>query len=294
MLTWGLAPWVAQAQLASLRAPIAQVLAGKRATVGVAVLDLATGDTLSLNPGRYPMQSVYKFHLALAVLHQVDRGRLSLDQKIRVTAHDLLPNTWSPLRDKYPQANVDLPLREILAASVSLSDNNACDILFRLVGGPKKVERYLRRLGHRHVAVRATEEEMAQAWDVQFTNWSTPRAIAALLAQFHQEPILSPASRAFLWQIMTEGPTGLKRIKAGVPAGTVVAHKTGTSGTNAQGVTSAINDAGIVQLPSGEHFAIVVLVSNSQETVAVNEAIIAQVSQLVWQHLAKRPRVIGN
>jgi beta-lactamase class A len=283
-----LATWPACAQLATLRAPLAQVLAGKSATVGVAVLDLATGDTLTLNPGRYPMQSVYKFHLALAVLHLVDQGRLSLDQKIRLTPRDLLPNTWSPLRDKYPQANVDVPLREILAASVSLSDNNACDILFRLVGGPKKVERYLRRLGQRDVAVRATEEEMAKAWEVQFTNWSTPQAIAALLVQFHQRPILSPASRAFLWQIMAEGPTGLKRIKGGVPAGTVVAHKTGTSGTNAQGITSAINDAGLVQLPNGQHFALVVLVANSRETVATNEAIIAQVAQLTWQYfLAK-------
>src|ERR1700761_4881910 len=95
-----------------------------------------------------PMQSVFKAPLALAVLHQVELGKLSLDQPIRFLASDrILPKAYSPLWDKYPQANVDVPLRELLRLSVSLSDNVAADILLRIVGGERPVADYIASLG---------------------------------------------------------------------------------------------------------------------------------------------------
>ncbi len=84
-----------------------------------------------------PMLSVFKFHIALAVLNQVDKGNLTLDQKILIKKSDLLENTWSPLREKYPDGNVELPLSEIITYTVAQSDNNGCDILLRLIGGTK-------------------------------------------------------------------------------------------------------------------------------------------------------------
>ncbi|MBA4053785.1 MAG: class A beta-lactamase, partial [Marivirga sp.] len=78
-------------------------------------MDLESGDTIIINGKKqFPMQSVYKFPVAMAVLHQVDQGKLSLNQKIHVAKNDLLPNTWSPLREKYPSGNVEVPLSEIL------------------------------------------------------------------------------------------------------------------------------------------------------------------------------------
>ena len=107
------------AQINSLKHEIDEFLRTKHADVGVAVLDFESGDTLTAgNDKRYPMQSVYKFHLALAVLHHVDQGRLSLDREIAVTESDLIPDTWSPLREKYPDGNVELPLKDILAYTV--------------------------------------------------------------------------------------------------------------------------------------------------------------------------------
>ena len=86
---------------------------------------------------------------------------------------------------------------------------------------------------------------------------------------------------------MTETSTGQKRIKGLLPAGTNVAHKTGTSGTNDKNVTSAINDAGIVTLPNGKKFAVVVFVSNSIDNTEISEKIIAKITKAAWDYYLK-------
>lgn len=273
----------ASGQPAALRQQIQGVVGTARTDVGVAVLHLEKGDTLTVNGNKhYPMQSVYKFPVAMAVLDQVDKGNLSLQQKIRLTRRDLLPDTWSPLRDKYPGANVDVTLEEILRYTVSQSDNNGCDVLFRLLGGTRPVDAYVRSLGVQGMAIAATEEEMHRAWDVQFTNWCEPAAMTALLKVFYQRKHLSAASTDLLWKLMVETPTGPDRIKGLLPGGTVVAHKTGTSDTNAQGIAAATNDAGIVTLPNGEHVAVVVYVANSPADAKTREATIARITRAVW------------
>jgi beta-lactamase class A len=131
------------------------------ATIGFSALDLEEGKIYSLNGDKHlPMQSVYKFHLALAVLSQVDQGKFNLDQKIHIKKNDLLPNTHSPLKDKYPNGDVSISLSDLLAYTVGQSDNNGCDILFRLLGGPAKVNSFIHVLGIQNVAIVATEEEM--------------------------------------------------------------------------------------------------------------------------------------
>src|SRR5467141_3573532 len=80
-----------------------------------------------LNPNAHPpMQSVFKLPLALTVLHHVEQGTLGLDQPVSFLPADrILPHAYSPLQDKYPEAGVDVPLRELLRLTVSLSDNAA-------------------------------------------------------------------------------------------------------------------------------------------------------------------------
>lgn len=278
------------AQTDSLRHAINTILASKNAAVGIAIEGLETHDTLSIRGNQhFPMQSVFKFHIALAVLDAVDKGTLSLKQKIRLTKSDLLPNTWSPLQRKYPEGNVKIPLKTILSYTVSQSDNNGCDILLRLIGGPAVVEKYIRSLGISDFAMQANEEQMHQAWEVQFSNWTTPLATNKLLHQVYSGKVLSPKSNKFLWQLMTATSTGPNRIKGQLPAGTTVAHKTGTSGTSDKGITAAVNDMGIVTLPNGQHFMVTVFVGNSKETEAVNEKIIAEVAKAAWDYFVHKP-----
>ena len=83
---------------------------------------------------------------------------------------------------------------------------------------------------------------------------------------------------------MVETTTGPKRLNGLLPKGTIVAHKTGSSGADDSGITAALNDIGIVTLPDGRKFAIAVFVSNSKENEETNERIIADISKMAWDY----------
>ncbi|SKB94102.1 class A beta-lactamase, subclass A2 [Dyadobacter psychrophilus] len=256
---------------------------------GVAIEDLQRNETTILNPDhKFPMLSSFKFPIAMAVLDQIDKGKLSLTQKYHLTKEDVQLKTYSPLRDKYPDGNVDLTIADLLTSMVSLSDNIACDILFKLAGGTKPVQDYVHSLGVKDIAIVANEEQMGQDWNVQYTNWCKPGAMLQLLEIFYKGKNLSKPSHEFLSKIMIDGPTGLNRIKGQLPKDAVVAHKTGTSGTNDKGVTAAVNDVGIVKMPDGRSFAIVLFVSNSTADLKAIELVMAQVSKAAFDHYAAK------
>ena len=282
-----LAPPASWAQEDSLRLAIQRAVLPAQGAVGVAMKVLGGGDTLTVNGGgHFPMQSVYKFPLALAVLSRVDRGDLSLDQSLHLTKRDLLPNTWSPLRMKFPSGDTTVTLGEVLRYTVSQSDNNGCDILFRLIGGPAVVNEYVHDLGILDMAIVATEEEMHAASDVQFNNWSSPAAMAQLLEAFHTGGVLSEESREYLWSLMAGAVTGQGRLKSKLPEGTIVAHKSGSSGTNDKGIAAATNDVGLIGLPDGREVIVVVFVSNSSANEQTRDEVIANVARAVWDAYA--------
>ncbi len=270
-----------------LRQNIENIIAGKRAIIGVAICSNDGLDTLSLNgTDRFPMQSVYKYHLALSVLDLVDNNKIQLNDKIVIRKEDLLPY-YSPLREKYPEGNVELSIDELIRYAVSESDNVACDLLFRLVGGPTIVNDFIHSNGINDISIVATEEEMHKSWDVQYQNWSTPRAATELLFKFKNKKILT-STHEYLWEVMTETKTGPKRLKGLLPKGTEVAHKTGTGPENKEGMTSATNDIGIVILPNGKSYSITVFVSDSYETMETNEEIIAKISKASYDYFINK------
>ena len=272
------------AQTADLKQQIERIISDKKATVGVAVLGIENGDTFTINNAHhYPMQSVFKFHLGLAVLNAVDKGKFKLDQKLFVSKKDLVLDMYSPLREKYPKGDTALPLKEILSYTVSESDNTGCDFLFQLIGGPTKVNHYIHSLGIQQINIVADEATMHKDDQVQYTNWTTPLASVQLLEKFYHNKILSKESTTFMWQLLTETSTGTKRLKGLLPTNAIVAHKTGSSGIDKNGLTAASNDIGIVTLPNGKHFAIAVFVSDSSENIETNELIIAEISKAVWE-----------
>jgi beta-lactamase class A len=222
----------------------------------------------------------------MAVLERVDKGRLSLNQVVHVASSDLLPDTWSPLRERYPAGNVDIALSELLRTTVSESDNNGCDILFRMLGGPPAVDAYVRGLGIKGMAIAATEEEMHRVRDSQFSNWCEPAAMARLLDLFFQGRTHAAASRDFLMRLMLETATGPRRIKGLLPPGTAVAHKTGTSFTDGKGVTAATNDVGIVTVAGGNHVAMVIFLADSSAALEARENAIARVARAGHDHFS--------
>ncbi len=276
--------------LGGIRSKIDRILALKKATVGIALTGVRNRGPFSYNGHKhFPMQSVFKFPIALAVLHEVQRGRLSLVQKVHISKDDLLPGLWSPLQKKYPKG-VTLSLAEILQYTVAWSDNVGCDVLLKLLGGPLTVEKYFHRLGFTDIAVKINEETMQSNWDLQFLNWTTPKEANTILKQFftNANGLLSAPNYAFVWDLMRATKTGKNRLKGKLPTGTIVAHKTGSSGKHKKtNVIAAVNDIGIVFLPNGNYYAISVFVANSKESFKTNEKIIADISKVVWNHFSK-------
>jgi beta-lactamase class A len=267
-----------------LRDRIEQISHAAQGRVGVTATVLETGETVSLNGDRrFPMQSVYKFPIAMAVLAQVDQGKLKLDRKIRVETSDVLQG--SRILDEKSQG-MEFSLAELLKYMVSESDGTSCNVLLRQVAEPRMVTEYLLRLGINDIVVANTEKELAQDPAVKYRNYATPDATVVLLRAFHEGKGLSKFSQSLLLQLMTQTTTGPKRIKGLLPEGTVVAHKTGTSST-VNGVTAATNDVGIVTLPNGQHMAISVFVSDSPANEAIREEVIAKVTKVAWDEWSK-------
>lgn len=282
-------PFKTFAQKKEFKEKIEAITKEANGIVGVGIMDLKSRETLLLNENhQFPMQSVFKFPLAMAVLDLVDKGKLTLDQKIHITKEELNPDTWSPLQKKYPEGNIDVTIAELISYTVSWSDNNGCDILFKLVGGTKYVNNYIRSLGVKEIAIVATEEEMHKAWDVQFTNWCKPSAMLQLLDIFYRGKKLSESSSVFLMNIMLETSTGPNKIKGLLPKDAKVAHKTGSSGTNEQGITAASNDVGIVTLPNGKEIAIVLYVSNSSADEKTRDGVMAKITKAAWDYYSAK------
>ena len=270
----------------SLRQKIQQITSAKDAFVGVSIVGNNDNDTLSINgDNHFPLQSVFKFHIALEVLSQIDKGKFSLTQKIKISKEDLLPKLYSPIREDYPNG-ATLTIARILEYTVSESDNVGCDILLKLIGGPKVVEAYFIKNNFKNIAIKINEEVMQDNWDLQFQNWTTPKVANEVLAAFYynKKKLLSKKSYDFIWKIMKETATGNNRLKGQLPKQTIVAHKTGSSGANKQGLTAAVNDIGIIFLPNGEHYFISVFVTNSKEDADTNEKIIADISKAAWDY----------
>jgi len=271
----------------ALRDSLEQITKDAKGSVGVSAFYTADGRQLSFHgKDHFPMQSVFKFPLALKILHDVDEGTYALDQLVHIDEQDWVKGTWSPLRDSCKGKTVNVPLREIIRYTVSASDNNGCDILFRLAGGTVSVDQFIHEKGVRDIAITATESEMARGWDVQYKNWCTPDAMTTLLRLFMEGKLVSRASTQLLMQFLVETTTGPHRIKGLLPSSMTVAHKTGTSGTNQEGITAATNDVGIITLPDGSHLIISVFVKDAHANEATREAVIARIAAA-----AVRPRM---
>jgi beta-lactamase class A len=275
-----------------LRQEIQQIILAKNVIVGVSINGNSGQDTVSINGERhFPMQSVFKFHIALAVLSQIDKGKLFLNQKIKIDKKDLLPNLYSPIRDDYPNG-ATLTISRILEYTVSESDNVGCEVLLRLIGGAKVVEEYFIKNNFKDISIKVNEEEQQANWELQFQNWTTPKAANVTLASFYynENKLLSKKSYNFIWKVLKRTETGKKRLKGRLPENTIVAHKTGSSGANKEGVTAAVNDIGIVFLPKGHHYFISVFVTNSTENADTNEKIIADISKATWNYFMTKTK----
>lgn len=229
--------------------------------------------------GHFPMQSVYKVPIAMAILQEVDERKLSLDQTVEITPHEYIPRgQHSPLRDQFP-TGTRKTIRDLIRYAIVESDGTASDVLLKLAGGPESVTRYVRSLGVRDLIV--ANSEMDMTWRRQYDDWCTPEAAVQLLVALEKGKGVSAESRALILKDMQQTQTGINRIRHLLPKGTVVADKTGASGTK-DGRTAATNDIALVTLPGGRHLALAIFVSDSTASDEVRDDLIARLARAAW------------
>lgn len=85
---------------------------------------------------------------------------------------------------------------------------------------------------------------------------------------------------------MTDVSTGQKRLKAGLPPGAKLAHKTGTSGM-ILGINAATNDIGIVTLPDGRKYAVAIFLAGSAMPEDEREAVHASLMRAFFSKVAE-------
>ncbi len=225
------------------------------------------------------MQSVFKLPLAIAILHRVEQGELSLDRQVRFAPEDRIPHAYSPLQDKYPEAGVDLPLRELLRLTVSLSDNVAADILVGLAGGPKPVAAYIAKLGIAGFHLQDGERALHSETALQYRNWFEPTGAVQLLRRIADNSPLTSDDTELLLGWMHSTRAG--RLQSDLPEGTSVAHKSGSSDVDA-GLAHATNDIGLIGLPDKRQLAIAVFVTDSTADEATREKVIARIARAAY------------
>ena len=217
--------------LTSLEQQLSSLIANKSADVGVAALDLNTGETVSIKGNTpFPMASTVKVAIAALYLAQVDNGRRSLDDTIN-----------------------GQPVRMLMRRMLVFSDNHAADILFKDVGGPHAVHTWLQDNGIKGLSVDRTIADLLSSkrdlWDHRDS--STPVAMVELLRRIYKAELIKPESRNYLLDVMSQCATGKNRMKWLLPSGTLVEHKTGT-------LTGLADDVGFMTLPDGRPVAVAI------------------------------------
>lgn len=285
-LTGMLAGCSSKGPYADLQSSLSEFVAEKDATIGVAVI-IDGKDTVEVNGHRpFPMMSVYKFPIALALAERYrERGR-SLDDSIRILPSQLHPDTYSPMTEKILASDsillcpLALPTGSLLAYMLQSSDNNASDIILDELAGTASVREYLRSIGMSDIQVMSSEDEMHIDNSLCYANCSTPIAMATLMDRFDRG-FNDPLSME-LKQMMETCSTGVGRLaKPLLQHGATIGHKTGTGFILPDGRLMAVNDAGYVHLPDGHSYSIAVFIENSGYDMDRTEALLAEISRIV-------------
>lgn len=267
---------------------IREYLAGKSARIGVAVINSDdAADTIMINAGEdFPMMSVFKFPLALALAEWLDRQGSSLADSVDVGEAELREVTWSPMLKMYGKRPLRLTYREVLEWSLKESDNNACDVLIDRIGGTTAVSGILDSLGvGDEIRVKVTEAQMHVDPSLSLKNSSTPRAMARLFERYDSELRDRSANFREIGGMLEQCRTGLDRLPAPFEGSdAIIGHKTGTGFATAGGGISAINDCGYIIIPDGARYYIAVFISNSPDSPDDTSKIIAEISEIVKSH----------
>jgi beta-lactamase class A len=245
--------------------------------LGFVAKDMGTGRVLaSRGEERFVYCSTFKMYLAAATLLRVQAGEERLDRTIPITRADMINH--APITE--PAIGSSLSVEALMKGTVEVSDNPAANILLNAMGGLEPMQAFYRGIGDATTRVDRFEPEMNRLDGDKDTIQPLQSLANLQTLLIDADTPLSETSKALLLQWMFDSPTGVGRIKAGVPDGWRVAHKTGTGG---YGPT---NDIGVLYPPSGAP----VLVAAYYHAISddpKNEAVIAEATRMALAELGR-------
>jgi len=219
-------------------------------TYAVSVIDLASNQRVDLDAtSSMDAASVNKLEILAALYHQVELGRLSLDQTVRTGADDIQDYGTGVIR--YQPVGTTYTLNDLARLLVEQSDNTASFMLAQIVGLP-------------------TVDALVQQWGLPQTRvgelTSSAHDAATLMALLYHGRLANPAHTKQMVEYLSHTAWN-DRIPAGVPASVTVAHKIGNQ-------VNVVNDVGIVYLP-GRPYVLSIFSAdvNEDQAVGVEQAI---------------------
>lgn len=261
------------------------------ATVGVAAIDTVTGRELAVRADeRFPMGSVYKLPIAMALLRKSSLNQLSLDGDVTIDPKDFSPG-YSPLAEDAGGKPVTEPIGMYVVQALRDSDNTASDVILGLAGGPEGVMAYLKFLGVLNMDVSRSEKQIAADlkkqgeaayWKDQ-RDTTTPHAMALLIRMFDEKAHgLNTGSQQFVHDMLLHTTTGAALIRAGIPAGNVILEKDGT-------MPGVVNDAAIITTPDERHRVVLAIFSKGWKKTpeAERDKLVAEIATMIYDEFTK-------
>ena len=251
----------------------ARVEADLGGRLGVFALDTGSGRQLARRADeRFAMCSTFKWALAAAVLARVDEGELALGRQIPFGEADLLE--YAPVT-RAAVARGQMSVEELAAATVTLSDNTAANLLLPLVGGPQGLTAFFRQLGDRVTRLDRNEPTLNTNLPRDARDTTSPRAMVSSLRAVISGAGLKPANRERLLGWLLSSTTGRNRLRAGLPPSWITADKTGTCSRG------AANDVAVVWPPGRPPILIAAYSSDSTRALAQLDAAHAEIGRLI-------------
>jgi beta-lactamase class A len=248
--------------------------------LGVFALDTTTNRHISHRAEeRFAMCSTFKWLLAAAVLSNVDRRRLSLEEHVVYSSRDLLE--YAPVTRQHV-AEGFMTVAALAEAAVTISDNTAGNLLLAKIDGPQGFTRFARSLGDRVTRLDRNEPALNANDPGDSRDTTSPQAMVGLMRAALCGEVLLPASRDRLLGWLRACETGRNRLRAGLPSEWSVGDKTGS------GSHSAVNDVAIATQPGRAPILIAVYASESGSDLAAVERAHADVARLVVRAIETR------
>lgn len=259
-------------------------------TVGIAFI--SDMDTVTVNNRvHYPMMSVFKLHQSLAVADAMNARGSSIDSIIHISRYELDSETWSPMLKIYRESEFDISIRDLIKYSLTVSDNNASNLLFKRIVSPSSTDSLIRSLSNDPTfRIMYSEDEMKKKPTLAYRNYSTPLSAASLIKQVFDSTFVNHPAVDTIRKDLTVVTTGMDRLGAIIPQHpvSIFAHKTGSGYRNDAGELMAHNDIGYFQLPDGRAYALAVFLRDFSGTEAEASDIIARISYEVYDYLMNK------